>query len=605
METMVEDGKRPAYIYCRYSSEMQSQGDSLRRQFQSCNDAIKKYNLYIKEKITDEAFSGYHGDNLLNGKLKKFIDDANSGDIEPGAILIVENLDRITRLQPSKALNIIMNILNTGLEIYQTSPSHLFSFKDKTSEAINIIMITLFAQRAHEESDTKSYRVKEAWMARIERILKGEQKIVLDKAPYWLDIVEKKFETTDEYGNISFKKMKAYEINKERSAEVLKILELLKDIGFKDACKIINQESKKVWTVKALQRLLESTTLYGEWNLNLSEREDGKKVLKSRGLELPAIYPAIISKHDFLTIKERIQFRSGGRGGGRKSTKNHNIFSKLIFCAHCGGTMRFMHKKVNGKEGEAHYNYLVCHNSEIGMCKHNKVLTLKYEEVEHAFFKYARYYDLDSIFGGKKKINYGFEISFIEKEITEKKEKFSNIFGNMFEKFNGDIPEIYLKELNKIEESIKESTSKLEKLNHQEALQKRHSHKNEIYEMIHGVDSILTVPENRLKMNNHLKTIIKSITVSSNKVSGEGHNYLLIEFERVNLNHFIFFNGFNVTHSSNDKVDRIFNFDFQEMFEDLDLLQAYDIDSLESKGEVFIEDIKDLDNPKWKNYSQD
>lgn len=583
METMVEDGKRPAYVYCRYSSEMQSQGDSLRRQFQSCNDAIKKYNLYIKEKITDEAFSGFHGDNLINGKLKKFIDDANSGKIEPGAILIVENLDRITRLQPSKAVNIIMNILNTGLEIYQTSPSHLFSFKDKTSEAINIIMITLFAQRAHEESDTKSYRVKEAWLSRIDRILKGEQKILLDKAPYWLDVVEKKFETTDEDGNISFKKMKAYEINQERSAEVLKILELLKDMGFKEVCKIINQESKKLWTVKALQRLLESTTLYGEWDLNISEREDGKRVLKSRGLELPAIYPPIISKHDFLTIKERIKIRSGGRGGGRKSTKHHNIFSKLIFCAHCGGTMRFMHKNVNSKNGLTHYNYLVCHNSEVGMCKYSKVLTLKYEEVENAFFKYAKYYDLDRIFGGKKSVSYDTEIAIVKRELIEREDKFTSLFSKIFEKYSGDIPEIYQKELDKVELSVKELKERLEILKHKDALQKRHSHKSEVAEMVGGLDSILTIPENRLKMNNHLKTIIESIYVTSSKVEGSFFNKLSIKFSRVNLGHLLFFKDYNVWHSQRDNLNAIFSVIDGEDLNRLFDLQVLDLEETNEK----------------------
>lgn len=601
MENTQDNGKRPAYIYCRYSSEMQSQGDSLRRQFQSCNEALKKYNLYVKEQITDEAFSGFHGDNLVNGKLKLFIDRAKIGDIENNAVLIVENLDRITRLQPSRAVNIIMEILNTGLEIYQTSPSHLFSFKDKTSEAINIIMITLFAQRAHEESDTKSYRVKEAWIARIERIIRGEQKIVMDKPPYWLDVVEKKFEVIDDEGNISFKKMKAYEINKERSEEVLKILECLRELGFKETCKIINKQSKKVWTVKGIQRLLESTTLYGEWDLNIAERVDGKKVLKSRGLELPKIYPPIISKEEYLTIKERIKIRSGGRGSGRKSTKYHNIFNRLIFCAHCGGTMRFMHKKFNGKLGKYNYNYLVCYNSEVGMCVHDKVLTLKYEEVEHAFFKYAQYYDLESIFSGKKRINYDIQIVSVRKEIEEKKEKFSNLFGNMFEKFNGDIPDIYQRELDKIEFNLKELNEKLEKLKHQDALQKRHTQKNEIYEMIHGVDSILSVPENRLKLNTHLKTMIKSIHVHSNKVSGEGQNYLLVNFERVDLSHFIFFDGYKVSHSSKDKIDRIFNFDFVEMFDDLDLLQAYDIEKLEEEGEIFIDDLKEGD-PRWQHF---
>jgi DNA invertase Pin-like site-specific DNA recombinase len=512
-----EQFQRPAYIYCRYSSEMQSQGDSLRRQFQRCNEAIKKHNLYVKEQITDEAFSGFHGDNLISGKLKDFIDRAVAGDIEKDAFLIVENLDRITRLQPSKAVNVITQILSSGLEIYQTSPECLFTFKNKKDEAMTIIMITLFAQRAHEESDTKSYRIKEAWISRIERILKGEQKILMDKPPYWLDVVEKDFDV-----NGVTKRLKCYEVNKERTDEVLLVLEYLKSMGIKESCKMMNAESSgKKWTVKAVQRLLESKTLYGELDLKLSVREDGKKDLQSRGLEMPQIYPPIISKPDFDEILELIKLRASGRGGGRKSTQFHNIFAKILYCAHCGGAYRYMHKRE--------YSYLVCYNSEVHTCKYEKVLSLRFYDVQNAILAYGGYFDFNVLYRGVELKEYSVDLAEKQAELEAKRAAFSNMFNSIMQKNNGIISSMYQTSLDMTEKNIDELEKEIETLKQKDIL-------NPIKRIKANGGALLLDPAllstavGRAKLNSHLKRMVERIDLSHHKVTKDSYNVLSVKF---------------------------------------------------------------------------
>lgn len=516
-EMTEEQSQRPAYIYCRYSSEMQSQGDSLRRQFQRCNEAIKKHNLYVKERITDEAFSGFHGDNLINGKLKDFIDRAIAGDIEKNAFLIVENLDRITRLQPSKAVNVITQILSSGLEIYQTSPECLFTFKNKKDEAMTIIMITLFAQRAHEESDTKSYRIKEAWISRIERILKGEQKILMDKPPYWLDVVEKDFDV-----NGKTKRLKCYQVNQTRTDEVLLILEYLKSMGIKESCKMMNAESAgKKWTVKGVQRLLQSKTLYGELDLKLSVREDGKKELQSRGLEMPQIYPPIITKQDFDEILELIKVRASGRGGGRKSTQFHNIFSKILYCAHCGGAYRYMHKRK--------YSYLVCYNSEVHTCKYEKVLSLRFYDVQNAILMYGGYFDFDVLYKGVELKEFSVDIAEKQAELNAKRAAFSNMFNSIMLKNNGVISSMYQSSLDMTEKSIGELEKEIEALKQQDILSPRKRIKAGGGALLFE-PTLLSTAAGRAKLNAHLKRMVERIELSHNKVTNDGYNVMSIKF---------------------------------------------------------------------------
>lgn len=516
-EMTEEQSQRPAYIYCRYSSEMQSQGDSLRRQFQRCNEAIKKHNLYVKERITDEAFSGFHGDNLINGKLKDFIDRAIAGDIEKNAFLIVENLDRITRLQPSKAVNVITQILSSGLEIYQTSPECLFTFKNKKDEAMTIIMITLFAQRAHEESDTKSYRIKEAWISRIERILKGEQKILMDKPPYWLDVVEKDFDV-----NGKTKRLKCYQVNQTRTDEVLLILEYLKSMGIKESCKMMNAESAgKKWTVKGVQRLLQSKTLYGELDLKLSVREDGKKELQSRGLEMPQIYPPIIAKQDFDEILELIKVRASGRGGGRKSTQFNNIFSKILYCAHCGGAYRYMHKRE--------YSYLVCYNSEVHTCKYEKVLSLRFYDVQNAILAYGGYFDFNVLFRGVELKEYSADIADKQADLEAKRAAFNNMFNSIMQKNNGIISSMYQSSLDMTEKSIEELEEEIETLKQKDILNPSKKIKANGGALLLD-PALLSTAAGRAKLNAHLKRMVERIDLSHNKVTNDGYNLLSVKF---------------------------------------------------------------------------
>ncbi len=516
-EMTEEQSQRPAYIYCRYSSEMQSQGDSLRRQFQRCNEAIKKHNLYVKERITDEAFSGFHGDNLINGKLKDFIDRAIAGDIEKNAFLIVENLDRITRLQPSKAVNVITQILSSGLEIYQTSPECLFTFKNKKDEAMTIIMITLFAQRAHEESDTKSYRIKEAWISRIERILKGEQKILMDKPPYWLDVVEKDFDV-----NGKTKRLKCYQVNQTRTDEVLLILEYLKSMGIKESCKMMNAESSgKKWTVKGVQRLLQSKTLYGELDLKLSVREDGKKELQSRGLEMPQIYPPIIAKQDFDEILELIKVRASGRGGGRKSTQFNNIFSKILYCAHCGGAYRYMHKRE--------YSYLVCYNSEVHTCKYEKVLSLRFYDVQNAILAYGGYFDFNVLFRGVELKEYSADIADKQADLEAKRAAFNNMFNSIMQKNNGIISSMYQSSLDMTEKSIEELEREIETLKQKDILNPSKKIKANGGALLLD-PALLSTAAGRAKLNAHLKRMVERIDLSHNKVTNDGYNLLSVKF---------------------------------------------------------------------------
>src|ERR1035441_8281842 len=110
--------KRHAYSYIRFSSLEQAKGDSYRRQMARTEDFCKYHNLILNEtRFEDLGVSGWTGKNIERGRLGDFIAAVKAGKIEKGAVLIVENLDRFSRLKPLEAYAKLGEIIKAGVSV--------------------------------------------------------------------------------------------------------------------------------------------------------------------------------------------------------------------------------------------------------------------------------------------------------------------------------------------------------------------------------------------------------------------------------------------------------------------------------------------------------
>jgi len=89
-----------AYSYVRFSTAEQAAGDSRRRQTDLAADYVKRHGLTldIELNMRDLGVSAFKGKNLEEtaalGAFRRGIED---GMVEPGSVLLVESLDRISR----------------------------------------------------------------------------------------------------------------------------------------------------------------------------------------------------------------------------------------------------------------------------------------------------------------------------------------------------------------------------------------------------------------------------------------------------------------------------------------------------------------------------
>ena len=106
-----------AYSYIRMSTDLQLKGDSLRRQLEASTRYAAENDLDLVEdiRLEDIGVSAFKGANVSGGALGRFFEAVQTGKITRGSYLLVESLDRISRQELRKSLQIFLSIIDAGI----------------------------------------------------------------------------------------------------------------------------------------------------------------------------------------------------------------------------------------------------------------------------------------------------------------------------------------------------------------------------------------------------------------------------------------------------------------------------------------------------------
>ena len=156
------------YSYLRFSSPRQEHGDSVKRQTEARDAWLKRNPGVIPAADGDYrelGTSSFRGKHRLEDKtaLKQFINAVESGRVKPGAFLIVESFDRLTREEFGEAAEFVLGLVNRGVRIVQLSPVEVILEKpvDLTKALILVVELT----RGHGESKRKMDTISAVWEA--------------------------------------------------------------------------------------------------------------------------------------------------------------------------------------------------------------------------------------------------------------------------------------------------------------------------------------------------------------------------------------------------------------------------------------------------------
>lgn len=278
--------------------------------------------MTLDRQIVDEGVSAFSGSNLETG-LGVFLNGIRSGSLGADLVLLIENMDRFSRLNPMDVLPIFLEVLKTGLIIVTLQDEAIHTEGKYRENPMLLVPSLVSMQLAHDESRKKSVRLKESWTARINRIASGER-VPISKVPFWID-----------------RETQAFNDRADQAREIFRLA--AEGHGASAITRLLNEKGVPssrggTWGRSMVQDVLKSKEAYG--------------TLVIKGHEQPNYYPALISETASLAIANRARRQ---RHNPQAST-DANLFPRLLICGGCGGPMNV----TTTSNGRKRYRYAVC-----------------------------------------------------------------------------------------------------------------------------------------------------------------------------------------------------------------------------------------------------
>lgn len=334
-----------AYAYIRLSSQAQAAGDGERRQRESAQLFATRHGYEIVDYLQDIGVSAFRSTNALEGVLSEFLMRVAKGAIEPGTLLIVESMDRLSRDELQPAVRLLLRILDSGLLLGIITEDKIFSQINYN----DFLLIVGDMVRSHKESEVKSRRSLANWEEKREKARKGIP--VTRQCPHWMKVKGGKFKLIPERVEIVRQIFGWYMEGKGQG----KIADLLTENGIPPWNK-----RKPVWHQSYIFKLLHNRAVIGEYHpeVTVNGKRTEAEVVKD-------YYPAIIDKDTFELIQDKTRLRRENHAG-RKGKKYANLFQGITRCDVCGARMRYLNhtKDVTRKNGLRPWAlYLACSSS--------------------------------------------------------------------------------------------------------------------------------------------------------------------------------------------------------------------------------------------------
>lgn len=376
-----------AFSYARFSSPEQLKGDSLRRQTQLSKSYAEKHGLILDDSVrmVDKGLSAFHGVHKTKGALGEFLKLVQEGQIPQGSVLLVENLDRLSREQVLDALNQFTSIIQAGIRIVTLQDGQEYCQESINENWAQLIISITYMARAHSESQLKSDRLKSAWKEKRNKAVEGEKKLT-SRCPAWLRLTEDKTEF----------------ILIPEAAKAIELIyrKRLAGKGFRRIERELNDDPNvwkpdKIgplktsgWRKSYITKILNTKAVIGHFQ----PRKQGQPI----GEPITDYFPPAIDPELFYQVQSIIQSNSklNGNAGGRPDKAN-NLFVHLVKCGLCGSPLHYIDKGKPPRGGK----YLSCDRAK--RLKECPAKAVRYDEFEQLFFDNFEELNIQEFLPGK------------------------------------------------------------------------------------------------------------------------------------------------------------------------------------------------------------
>jgi len=397
------------YSYVRFSTPDQIKGDSKRRQIDKARAWALDNGYDFDESLTirDEGKSAYKGTHLKTGNLGKFLLRIKDDDeIPKGSVLYVEAVDRLTRMEFTDAMHLILGLLEKVKLVIPQLLDHPIDKKFMNEDGGFIYQFFGLCAGANAESKRKSENLKASWENK--RRMAKEGCLYTEVVPEWISVEPYKKGKIKNYQKV----MKRFTRDITKSEKV--IVGVIKERGdiiksiFVDYNKgasmgsiaeslnsnnIATWRGGKQWHRSYIKKLLTNPSVFGTLQLYGTERveDDELGIKQKRKLidEIKDYYPKVITQGLFKKVQSKLPKK--GKGCGARAAQN--ALSNLCECPKCGSTITRVYK---GKKARG-IPKLVCTNRhKLGTCDHER---FNQHEVELSMIRFFDRWDFEQGLG--------------------------------------------------------------------------------------------------------------------------------------------------------------------------------------------------------------
>ena len=344
------------YSYARWSSDAQSDGDSLRRQIQLAEGWCQHRGLPLAGFDKDEATSAWKGRNQREGSgLSRLLKQ-----IKPGDYLLVEDNDRLSRQDWLTACNFLRDIVGKGVVVVTLANGNEIDKQRFERDPGCFLPVVLRSHLGHDENEKKSERIKASWEARRQRLRDGKAANL--HLPCWLawdDDVD--MPVLVENNATVIRKMFALALGGLGCQTIARTLH-------KEGCNLVveGKRRKRILTISApyVWRTLRNKLTIGY----------GVYVLPPP----PGVYPPVVEEQTFYAVQQRLEMNK--HQTAPRSASTASLFTGIAHCSKCNGTLCRFTQCRGGKT----YKYLVCSDT---LHKHGRcgMASIRYDAVENTF----------------------------------------------------------------------------------------------------------------------------------------------------------------------------------------------------------------------------
>ena len=304
-----------AISYIRFSSKKQEEGDSVRRQRQMAAQWLDRNPEYTLSDVTYEdlglsASKGHH----LNGNLGKILEAVERGAIAPGSVILVETLDRFSRLPAIQTLKMLEEVVSKGVDLITLTDGIRYN-KDSINGA-QLFMLAGAALGAYEYSQNLSKRISASYRGREETAKRGGT--IKRRNPFWLTSEGRL--KKDDAGKLALEVLVVQDVFKSFVEGVS-----IHEIARKHANFFANPAS--------VRKVLITPAAIGHWQLyELTNTPDGKQKRKPGEIIKNVFEPAV---DDVTWYQAQQMFKKQPE----LVVARANPLAGLVVCAVCGGNM--------------------------------------------------------------------------------------------------------------------------------------------------------------------------------------------------------------------------------------------------------------------------